>query len=536
MTRTAAVRAALAVGALFIATGCTRLVEEEPTPTPLPTPAESTKPIFTVKRGNLIETVRGLGRVAASEEATMYFKQAGRLKRLYVEITQRVKKGDILAELETGSLATQIAQAKINLEVADLGLKRALEKANATDPSVKSASARVSQAEAGRAQASAALQKVRAGATTADVYAAEAAVAAAQAALDKAIADRNRVIAPKSADDVAAARATLDKARAAVAKAQSDYDRIAQRPDAASSAQALALQQATADLQAAQARYNLATAAPRAEDAAAVERSVESARATLQSMLARHEQVKAGALPADLANAEAGLKVAEANLEAARADLDSKIIAAGLSTANFDVQIAQKQVELARVSLKTLEEQLADSQLIAPFEGLITSANGREGDALQAYAPIVVMANPSSILVSLEVSTQDLGKIALGQAAALSLDAFKGQTFQSKVIGLPNAASGPQPTSLARQVKFEFTPPGPVDLGALANVTITTQRRDDVLIVPNAGVRRFAGRKYVQIIGDNGRKREIDVETGIVTDQETEIIKGVREGYRVVSQ
>ncbi|MBM4417737.1 MAG: HlyD family efflux transporter periplasmic adaptor subunit [Chloroflexi bacterium] len=535
--RPLAILAAGAIGvALLLGSACTRLIEEEPTPTPLPTPAASTKPLFTVRRGSVIETVRGLGRVAASEEATMYFSQSGRLKQLHTDVRSRVKKGDLLAELEIGTLNTQIDQSRINMEVAELGLKRAVERSNTADPGVKSASARVAQSEASYAIAVANQQKVKAGATLAEMQGADASVAAARAAYEKAVADRNRLIQPKSPDDIAGASTALEKARAAVQKAQSDYDRIAHRPDVAASAQALALQQATADLNAAQARYNLATAPPRPEESAAAERTVESALAALRSAEARAAQLKAGPLPADRDAADASVRLAQANLDAAKADLEAKVLAAGLSTANFDVQIAQKQVDLAKVNLRTLEEQLQKSQLVAPFDGLVTSASGREGDVIQAYTPVVVLANPTSILVALEVAQQDLGKVALGQATTLTLDVFRGKTFPSKVIGLPNASAGPQPAALARTVKLDFTPPGPVDLGALANVTITTQRKDDVVLVENAGIRRFAGRSYVQIVGDNGRRREVDVEIGIVTDTLTEILRGVREGVRVVSQ
>ncbi|HEV8635981.1 MAG TPA: efflux RND transporter periplasmic adaptor subunit [Chloroflexota bacterium] len=527
---------AFAVGFLLLSTACTKLVEEEPTPTPLPTPAESNKPIFTAKKSSITEVVKGLGRVAASDEATMYFKQSGRLKRLYVEINQKIKKDDMLAELETGTLGTQIAQARINLEVAQIGLQRASEKANTVDPSVKQAAAKISQAEAARAQAVASLQKVRSGATGADVQAADAAVAAAQATLEKSQADVAKLKAPKSPDELAAAKAVVEKAQAVLQQAQASYDRIASRPDAAGSSQAVALQQATADYQAAVARYNLASQGARPEDVTAAEKAVESAQAAVQSAVARGNQTKAGPLPADVAGAQAGVEVAEANLEAARAEYDAKVTQAGLATSNFDVQIAQKQVELASVSLKTLEEQMADSQLKAPFDGIITSTTGREGDVVQAYTPVVVIANPSSILVALEVNPQDLNKIAVGQDAVITIDAFKGQRFESKVVGLPNASAGPQPQALARTVKLSFIPPGPVDLGALANVTITTQKKDDVILIPNQALRRFGGRKYVQVIAENGRKREVDVETGIATDTETEIIKGIKEGTRVVSQ
>lgn len=530
------VTVAAAVFLLGLSAACTKLVEEEPTPTPLPTPADANKPIFEAKKGSVIETVKGLGRVAATDEATMYFKQSGRLKRLHVELNQQVKKGDLLAELEIGNLGTQVSQAQLNLDIARLNLQKAVDRSNTVDPSVRTAAARVAQAEASRAQAVAALQRARSGATPADLQAAEATIADARAKLEKAQADLSKLQAPKSSDELAGARAALDKARSVRDQAQGAYDRISSRPDAAGRPEAVALQQATSDFEAAQARLNVASAGAKPEEITVAEKAVESAQAALNSAIARRAQVASGPPATDVSTAEANLQSANANLEAARADYEAKVAAAGASTSNYDVQIAQKQVELSEVSLKTLEEQLADSRLVAPFDGLVTSTSGREGDLVNAYTPVVVMANPQSILIALEVNPQDLNKVTLGQPAVLSLDTFKGQKFDGKVIGLPNASAGPQPQNLARTVKISFEPPGPVDLGALANVTITTQKKDDVIVVPNAAIRRFGGRKYVQIIADNGRKREVDVETGIQTEQETEIIKGIKEGARVVSQ
>ncbi len=523
-------------GLLATSVACTKLVDEQPTPTPLPTPAESNKPIFTAKRGSVTEAVKGLGRIAATDEATLYFKQSGRLKRLYVELNQKIKQGDLLAELETGTLGTQVAQARINSEIAQLGLQRSVEKSNTVDPAVRTAASRISQAEAARAQSVAVLQRVQAPPNVADQQANEAAIAAARAVLERAQADLSKLKAPKQPDEIGAAKATVDKARSVVQKAQADYDKVASRPDVAGTSQAVALQQATADLQAAVARYNVANTSAKPEDVQAAEKQVDSAKAAVESMIARRDQTNAGPLSTDIGTAQANIQAAIANVDAARADYEAKVIAAGLSTANYDVQIAQKQVELANVSLKVLEDQLSDSQLKAPFDGIVTSTTGREGDTVVAYTPVVVTANPSSILIAFEVSPQDLNKVAVGQAASVTLDTFKGQIFQTKVIGLPNIAAGPQPQNLQRTVKVAFTPPSNVDLGALANVTIVTQKKDDVVTVPNAAIRRFGGRKYVQMVAENGRRREVDVETGIQTDLETEIIKGIKEGTRVVSQ
>jgi multidrug efflux pump subunit AcrA (membrane-fusion protein) len=69
----------------------------------------------------------------------------------------------------------------------------------------------------------------------------------------------------------------------------------------------------------------------------------------------------------------------------------------------------------------------------------------------------------------------------------------------------------------------------------LGRLTLILREKKDVLLLPNAAIRAFGGRRYVQITA-NGRKREIDIEIGIITQTETEIVKGLKEGDRVIGQ
>lgn len=537
---------AVVVVAFVLLSACGWLVapqqNAEATPTPLPTPMEQTKPVVLARKGSITEVLKGNGRVQAVNETTLYFKQGGRLKRLYAELNQKVKKGDKIAELDTPDLATQIAQARIKLDIAQLGLEQAIKKASLADPNVRTSAARVQTAEASRAQAVAVLQKLQSGATQADLQAADAAVAAAQAQVEKSNAELAALKRPKSGDETGAARAALDKAQAVLQQAQANYDKIASRPDAAGRPEAVALQQATTDYRAAEARYQLATSGPRPEEVTAAERAVESARAALDGAVARREQVKAGPQTTDLSSAQAAVAAASANVDAARADYEAKLVAAGNSTANFDVQSAQKAVEIAGIEVKRLEEQLGGSQLIAPYDGIVTSTSGREGDLVNAYAPVAVVADPTQLLIAMDLNAPDLPKAAVGQAATVTLDAYKGQRLEAKVVALPSVAAGispsasipGKPSAASTTVKMSFVPPGPVDLGALASVTIVTQKHDDAIIVPNNAIKKAGGRTFVQVATGPGRKREVDVQIGIVADQETEILKGIKEGTPVL--
>lgn len=523
----------------LVVTGCTRLVEEEPTPTPLPTPADANKPVYEVRRGSIVETIKALGRVAAKEEATLYFRQSGRLRRLYVELNQKVKKDDILAELETGTLLNDLEKAKINYEIAQLKLQQAVEKAKTGQTAaLKEAAARVASAEAALAKAQADYERLQAGTAPSDLAAAEAAVAEAAAALRTAEAKLADLRARPKPEEVQAAEKTVEQARNALWAAQINRDAVCSRDrGAACQAENARVAAAETAVQQALIRLEQARQPARPEEIQAAEETVRKERARYESAQARLDQLRAGPKAADRESARQAVESARAALESARAAYAAKLAEAASTVADIEVQIQRRQVELARLALQALEEQVELARIRAPFDGTVMQTNGREGDQIQAYTPVIVLANPRELEIAVELNQQDLPKVALGQEATVTLDVFKGQSLKEKVVSLPSMSGQPQPTSTARTIRISFNPPGPgAELGMLANVVIVTQKKENTLLVPTSAVRRFGGRKYVQIVTESGRKREVDVETGIVTDTDTEILKGLKEGMKVVGQ
>lgn len=110
--------------------GCrTRTIEEEATPTPIPTAVVPTKPTYKVERGTVVEELKFTGRIAPVEEEQLFFRVDGRVAKVNVKQGDKVKKGDVLAELEITDLLNALAQAKVALETAQLQLKTATEKA-----------------------------------------------------------------------------------------------------------------------------------------------------------------------------------------------------------------------------------------------------------------------------------------------------------------------------------------------------------------------------------------------------------------------
>lgn len=110
--------------------GCGLLPREvESLPPPIEPPQKSVKEVYEVRRGAVAERVPLRAMVAPANEATLFFKQGGRLRRLHVRAGDTVEEGQLLAELETGDLETSIQLAEINLEKLQVRLSQAQEKA-----------------------------------------------------------------------------------------------------------------------------------------------------------------------------------------------------------------------------------------------------------------------------------------------------------------------------------------------------------------------------------------------------------------------
>jgi RND family efflux transporter MFP subunit len=242
-------------------------------------------------------------------------------------------------------------------------------------------------------------------------------------------------------------------------------------------------------------------------------------------------ELEVGNLTNDATLAEIAMKRAQAQLEQLRSR----------GADRFEVQLAQVEFESARISHEKFSAQLAAARLTVPFDGLVTETVGRPGETISAFAPVVTVADPTALQVTALVpSTNDGGRLALGQPASILLDKLPNARLTLQVVQLPtNAATllngTPTPGDIAR--RFKLTPlqplPATAEIGMLGRVTVVLRDKKGVLLVKSTAVRSNGPRRFVQVV-QGGRKRDVDVEVGIVTPTDTEIVTGLREGDKVL--
>jgi len=336
-------------------------------------------------------TVSAKGEVLPKKRATLSFSLAGRLKAWAVEEGEMVQAGQLLGQISSPEAEQAVPQAQAALAVARAQLARAQagarpEEQAQADQAVAAAQAGVQSAERQRAAAVARLQ-------------------AAQAAL----AELRR---GARAEDIAVALANRDKAREAVKQAQAAYDPVADRADVASLPQSLALQQATLDLQIAQAEYDRLVNGATAEE--------------LDSAEAQVREAEAG-----VATAQAQVESAQAQLGQAQAKRD--LVAAGSSAEELAILTAQ--VAQAEASLARAEAVYSETLLIAPFDGTVAHRLVQAGEFVAPGVPVLSLGDLSQLVVE----TNDLSEVSIagvraGQRVSVEVDALPGKKFTGRVV------------------------------------------------------------------------------------------------------
>ncbi|ANS75084.1 efflux transporter periplasmic adaptor subunit [Paenibacillus yonginensis] len=210
--------------------------------------------------------------------------------------------------------------------------------------------------------------------------------------------------------------------------------------------------------------------------------------------------------------------------------------------------------EEARTELSDLEAEIAKGVLTAPFSGTVLSVSAAKGDTVKAYEPVAVIADTSDLVVAASFAKEDLEKVAVGMKASVDINAAG--VFEGKVKVMPSADSDtsgsngnggggapggngttPVKDSLDKYliVQLDKMPSG-LNRGTPLSVKIVTERKENAILIPISALRSIGSRTYVQVVEEDGSKREVDVEVGKQTSTDVEILKGLEPGQKVVGR
>ena len=234
-------------------------------------------------------------------------------------------------------------------------------------------------------------------------------------------------------------------------------------------------------------------------------------------------------LDAAVEEAKRAVQAAQADLAAAkRARTDAYNAAQGqqdaaapdLPAADDAVAAAERALEGARAGLDQAVAKAAERVVSAPISGSVIAMNAQVGASPAgssdgndgASGPLMQIADLSQMKVTVQVSEQDIARVAVGQAAQVSFPAFSDLTCDGTVQAIASVATGGgggylDPGSVTFAVDILIPHPDPrLKPGMTAQVTLITQQLDNVVMVPSVALQTDDGTSYYVL-------RETDPET-----------------------
>jgi RND family efflux transporter MFP subunit len=165
--------------------------------------------------------------------------------------------------------------------------------------------------------------------------------------------------------------------------------------------------------------------------------------------------------------------------------------------------IQRANIQSAQASVGAAQAQLGKTLIRAPFDGVITKVDIKEGEISSPNKAVISMLNDGEYQIETYVSENDISKLKVDQVARVTLDAYgRDVFFEASVISLDPAETLKDGVSTYR-TKIQFTGKDErVKSGMTANIDIETAKRADVLQIPQTAIVLESGVKKVKILND----------------------------------
>lgn len=219
---------------------------------------------------------------------------------------------------------------------------------------------------------------------------------------------------------------------------------------------------------------------------------------------------------------------------------------ANLAVSKAEIAKAEGVWAQSKAALDNAEEDLRNSTIVSPIDGLVLSRDVNVGDAVSSIlilgsqaTPIMTLGDVSEVYVQGKVDEADIGKVYLNQPARIVVESFKDKKFTGKVTKIsPLGKEKDNVTTFEVRVSIANST-GELKASMSANAEILLEEKKDVLMVPEAALiydkERKASVEMPDSKGDNGKKKTA-VKLGISNGVKTEILEGLNEKQQVILQ
>lgn len=184
-------------------------------------------------------------------------------------------------------------------------------------------------------------------------------------------------------------------------------------------------------------------------------------------------------------------------------------------------------VKERQAALKMATKRQRDTDIVAPFAGVIKERFVNVGDYVDDKVSVVSIVAPSPLKLKASVPERSAGAVRKGMKVFVKVEAYPGNVFEGSLVRV-SPSLDPKTRALPIEVAFP-NKDGILKPGFFAKGKVVTKSADKAVFVPEEALIAFAGIKKVFVI-ENGEASERIVKVGERIENLLEITEGVKEG------
>ena len=460
-----------------------------------------------ISKGEVVQEVSETGSVRATDDLSLSFKGIGKSSAINVSVGDFVKKGEVLAKLDSSQIFAQLQSAQASLSVADTQYEKLLK--GSTSEDIKTYQDAVDSANHDLQSAYDNALNVLDDAYN-KIYNAYNVVASLQQSYFY-MSDQQGIKVSSSKDDISSnmqdVKIYIDKA--GTSKTREDVD-------SAISHATLALDNIYNDLKIVrdQCEQGIYYANVVAADKTSLDTQKGYINTASTNVVSSQQDIAAYKIALQKANDNLSFKTANPRTE--------------------DVDIYQSQIEQAKANVELYQSQLKDTNIYSPIDGRITAVNAKNGETVNSSESIINLLSSEPFQVKVDIYEQDIVNVKPGDLVKINLVAFQKETFEGKVLSI-DPAEKIVDNVVYYQVTIEFPKqPEGVRSGMTADIVIETNKKEDVLRISKNAVESIDGKTFVKVFS-NGKVENREITLGLEGSDYYEVTSGLTEEDLIIT-
>lgn len=354
----------------------------------------------------------------------------------------------------------------------------------------------------------------------------------AQAQLAEQEANLNKLLNGNRPEDIAQSQAQLNEAQSNLRQLETGN-----RPEEISQAQAQ-LSKAQADLQLAEddLRRNqslLSAGAISAQTVVQKRSAQEAAQALVNQAQSALKLQQSGTRPEEISQARSQVEQRQQALNLLKAGSRPE-----------DIEVARAQVESARGALQTVQAQLNDTVIKAPFTGMVTKKYSdpgsfvtptTAGSSVEGSASNSILTLASTYQVVAYLDEANVARVKVGQPVKITADSYPDRIFSGAVSQVAaQATTISNVTSFEVQVSLESAAQKLLKVGTNTEVDFQIGQLNNAILVPSAAIVRQQRGAGVYVLGQDKKPVFQAIEIGTTVDEQTEVKSGLKKNDQVL--